>query len=131
MSEFLDSLLNNDEPELTLPVMRKRYKGKHIDFEKLLPWECSYSEKTRELYWEYSYLCTWSGEEYRYNITIGLDEEGAIKKLGALHCERLVSEDAASVRYRGKRADDFDYSMLDDRLERVVIEDLDDEDDEE
>lgn len=112
----------DDEPKLTLPILRKKYKGKKIDVTKLPKYECSFMKDSLELDWEFSYLADWSGEEYEYDAIISLNDDMTIKQVGALHCRRYTGSDATADGYRGKRVDDFDYWLFDCRLEKIVIE---------
>ena len=112
----------DEEPKLTLSVLRKKYKGKKIDLEKLPEFECSFMEKTLELDWEFTYLYKWSGEEIAYDVTIQLNQDMTIKQIGALHCRRYTGSDATADGYRNKRAEDFDYWLLEKRIISVLKE---------
>jgi hypothetical protein len=111
-----------DEPKLTLAVIRKKYKGKKIDLSKLPKFECSFTEKTMELDWEFTDLRDWSGEETAYNVTIQLNPDMTIKQISALHCRRYTGSDATADGYRNKRAEDFDYWLLEKRIISVLKE---------
>ena len=111
-----------DEPKLTLAVIRKKYKGKKIDLSKLPEFECSFMEKTMELDWEFTYLRDWSGEETAYDVTIQLNLDMTIKQISALHCRRYTGSDATADGYRNKRAEDFDYWLLEKRIISVLKE---------
>ena len=111
-----------DESKLTLAVIRKKYKGKKIDLSKLPEFECSFMEKTMELDWEFTYLRDWSGEETAYDVTIQLNLDMTIKQISALHCRRYTGSDATADGYRNKRAEDFDYWLLDCRLEKILTD---------
>ena len=111
-----------DEPKLTLAVIRKKYKGKKIDLSKLPKFECSFTEKTMELDWEFAYLRDWSGEETAYDVTIQLNPDMTIKQISVLHCRRYTGSDATADGYRNKRAEDFDYWLLEKRIISVLKE---------
>lgn len=111
-----------DEPKLTLAVIRKKYKSKKIDLSKLPEFECSFTEKAMELDWEFTYLRDWSGEETAYDVTIQLNPDMTIKQISALHCRRYTGSDATADGYRNKRAEDFDYWLLDCRLEKILTD---------
>ena len=118
LNEILKEI--DDEPKLTLPILRKKYKGKKIDLSKLPESECAFMKKTFELDWEFTYLYSWSGEEVAYDVTIQLNPDFTIRQIGALHCRRYTGSDATVDGYRNKRAEDFDYWLLDCRLEKIV-----------
>jgi len=111
-----------DEPKLTLSILRKKYKGKKIDITKLPKYECSFMENSLVLDWEFSYFEDWSGEEYEYDAIVSLNADMTIKQVGALHCRRYTGSDATTVGYRGKRVDEYDYWRFDCRLEKIIIE---------
>ena len=113
---------DKDEPKLTLAVIRKKYKGKKIELSKLPKFECSFTEKTMELDWEFTYLRDWSGEETAYDVTIQLNPDMTIKQISALHCRRYTGSDATADGYRNKRAEDFDYWLLEKRIISVLKE---------
>ena len=56
--ELLAEIEAEDEKEqkLTLPILRKKYKGKNVDINKLPDGECFFMEATTELDWEFSYF---------------------------------------------------------------------------
>lgn len=118
--DILQEAMN--EPELTLPLLRKKYIGKTVDLEKIPEYECFYDEKVQELQWEYTYFNKWTGDEFSYEVIVKLSPDNKIRKIGALHCLRYTGADATSAGYRGKRADEFDYCLLDHRLDRLIIE---------
>ena len=120
----LDEILKeiDEEPKLTLPLLRKKYKVKKVDLSKLPEYECSFAEETLQLEWEFTYLASWSGDEFEYDAIVTLNEDLTIKQIGALHCRRYTGSDATSEGYRGKRADDFDYWLFDCRLEKIIVD---------
>ena len=75
-----------------------------------------------ELDWEFAYLRDWSGEETAYDVTIQLNPDMTIKQISALHCRRYTGSDATADGYRNKRAEDFDYWLLEKRIISVLKE---------
>lgn len=112
-----------DEVELTLSLLRKKYKGEKIDLNKLSACDYWFSKESLELEIEFSHLCKWSGEELAYDVTINLNSDFTIKRIGALHCRRYTGADATSAGYRGKRADEIDYMRLENKLLAVIQKD--------
>ena len=100
---------NADEPKLTLPILRKKYKGKTVSLDKLPEGECSFLAKSLELDWEFTRFLDWCGEEIVYNVTVYLNSNMTIKQIGTLQCRKYTGSDATSDGYKNKRADDFDY----------------------
>ena len=110
----LDEILKeiDEEPKLTLPLLRKKYKGKKVDLSKLPEYECSFSKDTLQMDWEFTYLAKWSGDEFEYDATVTLNEDLTIKQIGALHCRRYTGSDATLEGYRGKPADGQERNPL-------------------
>jgi hypothetical protein len=105
--------------ELNLSAIRKKYKGRKINLEKPHDCEAWFTEETMEMELEFTYL-NWAGDELRYDIVIKLNPDFTIKQIGALHCSRLAGEDAASVSYRGKKAEESDYRQLEKQLKQIL-----------
>lgn len=124
--ELLAEIEAEDETErkLTLPILRKKYKGKKVDINKLPDGECFFMEATMELDWEFSYFRDWSGEDTMYNVTIQLNQDMSIKKIGAMQCRRYTGSDATSDGYKNKRAEDFDYWLLEERIKKILKDEM-------
>lgn len=106
-----------------LKTLRKKYLKKKISIDKFRKDVCAdFSQKTKELFLEFTHLVSWSGEEYTYTISIFTDDDFFIQKITALKCERLGGDDARGSTYRGKRTDEYDYYRLDCILEEAVGE---------
>ena len=106
-----------------LKSLKKKYKGAKVSMDYLCHKLAGYHDKdanTVEI--EFYHLEKWSGNEISYITTIVLDADDIIKNIKALKCEVLVGDDARGSRYRAKRADESDYSVLDQKLEKAVIE---------
>ncbi len=110
------------EPKLTISVLRKKYKGMHINLSMLPEYECTFDQSKMALDWEFSYFADWSGEQYEYDAVVLLNEDLTIKQIGALHCRRYTGSDATRDGYRAKRVDDYDYWLYDCRLQKILTE---------
>ena len=95
-------------------TLRKKYAKKkiHIDRFQKGVW-VDFSQKSKELFLEFTHLVSWSGDEYTYTISMITDDDFVIQKISALKCERLAGDDARGSTYRGKRTDEYDYYRLD------------------
>lgn len=105
-----------------LKTLRQKYLKRKLDPNKFgKEVEVFFNHNTGILELEITYLMKWSGDEYKYFLVIHLDSDSVIQKIPAPKCQRLVGDDALGSDYRGKRADDFDYHVMDTVLSYALV----------